>query len=453
MCWGLTACEAGGKSKDWNGACFMESDCPTTPVGKLLPMKFARAISLLCAIQGACSSFDELGERDLALDQSGGGPVQADLPRGTKHLMAPRYEQALVESGSVPDAVYAEGSTLIYMNRLGGTFTPGPNDSVQNRTTIAAETVSLPPASLSDSTWQAFMACVRQQFAPFNIEITDVDPGALPHYESVVAGSPTALGLPANVGGVSPFTSNCDVIPNSIVFTFADNLPEDGHVLCEVAAQEIAHSFGLDHEYLCSDPMTYLQGCGAKSFQDVAAPCGEDLPRPCRMEGQYDCGYQEQNSVELLTARIGLRPGDPIELSIAAPTDGAVVTPGFQVRVEAPTSVSMELFVDGAAQESLDSPPFVFSTPKLADGIHTIEIVASEGAMEARQSIAVEVDSSEGEPAESGDGGSAAEPGEPQERTMGQFVGGGCASSGGAADMLVLLLLGLAILAARRRPS
>ena len=63
--------------------------------------------------------------------------------------------------------------------------------------------------------------------------------------------------------------------------------------LCETVTQEVAHAFTLDHELLCEDPMTYLDGCGAKSFQNVLAPCGEYEERPC------SCGDPAgQNSVQ-----------------------------------------------------------------------------------------------------------------------------------------------------------
>jgi hypothetical protein len=75
-------------------------------------------------------------------------------------------------------------------------------------------------------------------------------------------------------------------------------------VECEVVAHELGHAFGLEHEYLCKDPMTYLEGCGHKTFQDVAAPCGEDEPRACS-------GGGKQNSVQHLTQVLGLASDQP----------------------------------------------------------------------------------------------------------------------------------------------
>jgi hypothetical protein len=95
------------------------------------------------------------------------------------------------------------------------------------------------------------------------------------------------------------------VIENSVVFTFTDVLPDDSRLMCEVMAQEIAHSYGLDHEMLASDPMTYLDYDGARTFKDQMAPCGEFGNRMCGIEGSV-C-REKQNSVALLESRLGRR--------------------------------------------------------------------------------------------------------------------------------------------------
>lgn len=45
--------------------------------------------------------------------------------------------------------------------------------------------------------------------------------------------------------------------------------------MCEVMAQEIAHSYELDHQTLPTDPMSYLEYDGDREFQDEDAFCGE----------------------------------------------------------------------------------------------------------------------------------------------------------------------------------
>jgi hypothetical protein len=86
---------------------------------------------------------------------------------------------------------------------------------------------------------------------------------------------------------------------------FTDVLPDDARTVCEVIAQEIAHSFGLDHEMLPSDPMTYLDYTGDRTFQNAMASCGEYADRACGINGTT-C-RRRQNSVALLTERLGAR--------------------------------------------------------------------------------------------------------------------------------------------------
>jgi hypothetical protein len=64
---------------------------------------------------------------------------------------------------------------------------------------------------------------------------------------------------------------------------------------------EIAHTYGLDHEHTCKDPMGYLGGCGARWFQDQELRCGEHEARDCAD------GKPTQNSVARLRAVLGRR--------------------------------------------------------------------------------------------------------------------------------------------------
>tara|TARA_R110002073_G_scaffold142117_2_gene293529 strand:+ start:41002 stop:42291 length:1290 start_codon:yes stop_codon:yes gene_type:complete len=420
--------------------------------------KLLAASALVSIGLGGCLAAEaelETGSEQQALDNQPELDELRDFPRGSKVVMAPGYEQDLVDSG-ILDTAAAGSTTVVYMNRVGGVFSPGQNNAATNRTTLAQQTVNFPPANLNDSEWNQVMSCVQQQFSRFDIDVTDVDPGQTPHYESVVAGSPQLLGMPAGVGGVSPFTSNCDVIPSSIVFTFTDVLPRDPQIICEIAAQEIAHSFGLDHEFLCSDPMTYLSGCGAKSFQDVAAPCGEDQARDCAQPGQYDCGYDQQNSVQLMTQRIGLNPGDADNtVAISSPVDGATVRLGFEVNAAVDTADSVEFRIDGTTIATLNSAPFFFSTPAdLAAGTHVLEIIATASGTETSDSISVNlVDDEDG--GGSGGGGNGGGGGDGSGGGGGAGgetpqVTGGC-QTGGSGSGTAALLLALALFVMRRR--
>jgi len=84
-----------------------------------------------------------------------------------------------------------------------------------------------------------------------------------------------------------------------MIFAFSATNSNDVQATCETIAMEVAHAYGLDHEYLCKDVMTYLRGCGKKSFVDADAPCGESKKRTC--EG----GAPTQNSYQRLLKVLG----------------------------------------------------------------------------------------------------------------------------------------------------
>lgn len=192
---------------------------------------------------------------------------------------------------------------LIYMNRSGVTLRPGLNNSSLQTSSIVETMTEITPWEIDDDDWAETMACMRDVFAPFDVTITDKDPGMTDHLEAVFGGHPSDVGLPDNVAGISPFTTNCSVIENSVVFTFTDVLPDDPRLMCEVMAQEIAHSYGLDHQMLENDLMSYLPYEGDRVFQDEDAICGEFEPRQCGIAGNV-C-RDTQNSHELLTRRLG----------------------------------------------------------------------------------------------------------------------------------------------------
>jgi len=222
-------------------------------------------------------------------------------------------------------------SRVIYLNHDGVILRPGDNDSSRQVSSIVAQPTAITGWDVDDDTWSDTVACIAAIYAPFDVTVTDEDPGDVPHIEAVIGGAPGDVGLPDNVAGVSPFTTDCSTIERSIVFTFTDVLPDDPRTVCEVMAQEIAHSFGLDHEMLPSDPMTYLDYDGERSFQDEMASCGEYSDRKCGINGTM-C-RQGQNSVALLKQRLGTRGGgsDGSAASDRNPTAGSGTTGGCSV--------------------------------------------------------------------------------------------------------------------------
>ncbi|MCW5804078.1 MAG: hypothetical protein KIT31_17025 [Deltaproteobacteria bacterium] len=244
-----------------------------------------------------------------------------------------RFARQVLPADASPSHVARSGglaeSRTLYLNRDGILIVPGNNDAGNDVSSIVREPSLIYGWDVDDDTWDETVACVTRMYARFDVRVTDEDPGDVPHIEAVFGGHPNDVGLPDDVAGVSPFREDCGTIENSIVFTFTDVLPDDPQVMCEVMSQEIAHSFGLDHEMLPSDPMTYLDYAHDRSFQDQMASCGEFGNRQCGINGSV-CRAR-QNSVALLASRLGWRGDDapPGDLTTTTgPEAGGCATSG-----------------------------------------------------------------------------------------------------------------------------
>ena len=344
-------------------------------------------------------------------------------------------------------------SRVIYLNKNGVTLNPGTNDARTNKSSLATATTSIPAWSTSATTWAATVSCMKDLFAPFDVTVVETDPGNVPHIEAVFGGTPQLLGMEAGVAGVSPFTQNSAVIENSIVFTFTSVIPQDARLACEIMAQEVAHSYGLDHVLLASDPMTYLQYTGNRSFKNQTASCGEDVARPCGIGGSQ-C-RANQNSVTLLTERIGAKIGDtvPPTGNITSPSANSLVPPGFNVYAAAADNLmvrSGKLYVDGTLVDTEDTGgPYTFSTPAtLAEGPHRLKIEVSDGVnVVTTTEITVTVKAGAAPPPVPPGMGTG--PGGDTGGDTGEITGG--CSTGGSSSSLLLGLALVGLIVRRRR--
>ncbi len=267
-------------------------------------------------------------------------------------------------------------SHKIFLNRCAGgiTISPGSDDSRANRSSIIGTTRSFPAYPHGDASWNQLVVEFRDIMSPFDIQVTDVDPGSEPHHEIIVCGN-SFLG--PGVLGVAPGT--CGVIENSMTYVFANAFPNDPRYMAETAGQEVAHAWGLFHEFDCDDIMTYLD-CGPKYFRDRFIDCAcvneqnQWVREPC------PCGGTMQNSFERIELTFGPTAGTPPSVSITEPANNANVSPGFVVRadVDDPDGVaSVSLRVDGNTVTTLTGPPYVFNAPSnLDDGSHEVEVLA-----------------------------------------------------------------------------
>jgi hypothetical protein len=275
---------------------YVTSPDPVTPEDQMRMLRLAVVGSLLSAPAIAAAETNS-----SSMEATYAAPVQgwmvAERPGGVQTV------RQVLPADRGTDVIAAAGDPLIiYVNKNGVTLSPGDNDSRTNRSTLVDQTTAIPAYTIGATQWNQIMTCFRGMYEPFNVTVTDVDPGNVPHMESIVTTLSSTIGMDPNVGGVSPYTIGCTAIPNSIVFTFGQAFNNDPETICEVMAQETAHSIGLDHEMLASDPLTYLQYNGLQSFKDQTVSCGEFQNRQCGLQGE--CGAT-QNSYQVLMTRVG----------------------------------------------------------------------------------------------------------------------------------------------------
>src|SRR5687768_8859352 len=123
--------------------------------------------------------------QDGTRDDLVGEQFSLERPRGTYVRVAPNPDDTTPRFGPGPQ------HRVVYMNKNGGTFNRGSFDnSSTNLSSIPSGTASVSAWTYGDANWNQLMACVRDIYAPFDVTITDVDPGDTPHVESVVGGRP-----------------------------------------------------------------------------------------------------------------------------------------------------------------------------------------------------------------------------------------------------------------------
>ena len=329
----------------------------------------ASSLLIACAVAAPAVATAQTVERETK------PPVFIEFPEGSY--------QRVERGGGI--------SKIIYLNRcVGGCQVTGgeTNNAVNNESTIPmgnpGGVYDITEFAHGDAVWNAVVECVRDIYSPFDVMVTDVDPGTVTHHEVISAGLGEEIGWP-DAGGVGGGGQGCDPGDNVISFAFLNGYPSatQAHIddMCLVIGQESAHSFGLpDHLYDCTDPMTYLTigspgSCPRAYFRNKQMPCGEfenNVP-------MCSCGGNRVNSHLQLTSTFGrgVQPPPPV-VEILYPEDGATIQtdPLVQVGAVDPRGVQLvELYFNGwrwhTYNESVNiTPPF--SWP----GSYTLNVVA-----------------------------------------------------------------------------
>jgi hypothetical protein len=282
------------------------------------------------------------------------------------------------------DARADRAPTKLFLNRcVGGCAVRkgDDNDAATDVSTIPAQDSTLTEFGYTNEIWDAVVACVRDTYRAYDLEVVTAEPPSSERYvEVMVAGTPGELGQTPDTLGVAPMARDCSVQSNWVAFAFANAHGTDPVLeLCATIAHEAGHVVGLEHVYECKDPMTYLPACGRRWFLNQRAGCGAREPGSCR------CDRDSQNSHVLLTHALG--PGDlppAPAVTIPYPADDAAVIPNFAIFgeiVEPRVIRRVEFWLnDFLWQRQLgrrEANIYTFATPvTVPDGVIDVEVRA-----------------------------------------------------------------------------
>jgi len=321
------------------------------------------------------------------------------------HIQTPA-ERAAAEPVLGP----AANTHIIYMNPCTGgcTVTAGTTNNQTQKSDIGHGTLSA--FSKGATEWASVMSCMRNTFSRFNVTITDQDPGTAAHLEVMVAGLGSELGQQSGVLGVADYACSsvgvgCSTFhANALVFDFANDPAYyetqyglyGANDICATAAQEIAHTWALDHVVDATDPLTYNSSMGIRQFKDNQQ-CGSDcqngqspLGQTCSNNdpatGTHTCmmGQSTQNEVQLITSLFGASAPDttPPTVSFTSPANNASVMPSFTITANAMDDqavASVEVTLDGTSLGVKTATPYSWTAPStLPTGPHHLVATAKD---------------------------------------------------------------------------
>jgi MYXO-CTERM domain-containing protein len=269
----------------------------------------------------------------------------------------------------MPQPTAALEGQVIYLNNCAGgcTITPGMDDASMGVSSIASRTANLTEFAWNPGEWDAIVKCVKEVYSPYNVTVTDQRPASAFNM-AIVAGAPQDIGYDAGAGGVAVVSYDCSPRQNSIAYAFASMADvfaqEDaGNRVwgeCWVISQEVAHIYGLDHEYsflddnssACNDPMTYRDDCGGqKFFRNRAALCGEFGPARPGCGPNNTCASAQNSHARLLNI---FGPGTPTTTppvtAVVSPQMGGTIANGGAVAITSTAQrgvAKVELWING----------------------------------------------------------------------------------------------------------
>jgi hypothetical protein len=200
----------------------------------------------------------------------------------------------------------AGSAYVVFLDRVGGTYTAGDTDSTTNTSDLINQMTSIPAWTIAEPTWQAMRACVAQKFAPFNVALTELDPGTGAHAEVVftpAANVPVLQGNPsiADIACQNRVTAK---VNNPVAFVNITSLT-DPNAVCAAVVLALGAALGLDTTTACPDAMTLHDAqCLTAGFSNTSLAC--DATAFGMATGCYCSAGTTQNSYQVMAAAVGL---------------------------------------------------------------------------------------------------------------------------------------------------
>lgn len=336
------------------------------------------------------------------------------LVRGPESCGTTRMPSPVVSQRARP-ASPANTIRTVYLNRYGGTYNiaNAATDSATNTANVIAAGDGRPHANAvippleSSFDWPYIVECVKQQYQPYGVIVTESEPSSGDYVEAVVGGDGASTGWSASSGilGVASADHFCGVTERGIAFSFSSNhrgISRANDELCATVAHEVGHLLSLEHEIAPRDTMSYVPfaSAGAKSFTSEPATCGTDAQNTTNCSCAPSGPGQVTSSAMRLATYVGLRPTEtlPPSLTVTSPGDDSTLRPSFEVTATATDDTAMAevaVLVDGmevGASTTPDGDAYTIAARQVAEGPHTLEVQATDlaGNVTAKQ-IAINV--------------------------------------------------------------
>jgi MYXO-CTERM domain-containing protein len=368
----------------------------------------------------------ELSQQELVaagLGQSRGDPV-------------PVPDHAPKES--IPGEPQFASQGRIFVNFDGAQLSSGWDDSHTDTTQIGECAGSF--AAYGEGTKrEAVMQAVRDDWAPYNVIITDTRP-ASGDYTMNMTGPSNPFG--GGVLGIAPLDCDDSQTHNNITFAFHSvNDGFDASTTATTIGQEVAHSYGLEHVDEPGDIMNPYNAGGDPSFTDNCLNIvgGQVV---CPSQHSAECGGSgvTQNSNQELLTLFGASAPDNSSptVSITAPSDGSEYDVGatFEITVDAADDIGIEqvaLFNNGEQIETDASSPYGWTVQNAPAGSYEFYVEATDpsGNVSMSNTVTVSVggvqpsdDGGDGGATSGGDGGSVGDSGDASAGDAGTGDGG-----------------------------